>query len=104
LVAVTVTVKADGCKPTRVYAPEASVVVDLPAFGPSTMDNVAPEMTVAELPTESHANTHIPVTLPLSENVEGVVGVGEGPIEVPLLPPQAAEMITANIRGQWGSP
>jgi hypothetical protein len=53
-----------------------SVVVDVPAFGPSTIDTVAP-VTSAEV--------FVPVTLPLSENVVAGLGDGEGDVEVPLL-------------------
>ena len=59
-----------------------SVVIELPAFGPSTMHTVAPAIE-AEVP--------LLVTFPLNENILILDGLGDGEGDggVPLLPPQA---------------
>ncbi len=73
--------------------PEASVVVDLPAFGPSTMDTVASGTGIRVKPVMTMV-----MTIPLSENVAGLGTValgaaGDGDIVVPL-PPQAIAATT----------
>jgi hypothetical protein len=61
------------------------VVVDLPAFEPSGMDTVAPEMAVPSA---------VSMTCPLTDNVVGV-GVGDGDV-VLLFPPPQATAATSN--------
>jgi hypothetical protein len=65
------------------YRPDVSVVVDLPAFGPTTIDRVAVGIA---------ADVSAFVTRPPSETV--VIGLGLVDVDVTVPPVQAAANVT----------